>query len=144
MSNETANAPPLSVVVELSEDFVLRALPQRVTEGAIAKELGFEPALLRRAFLTLSNAPIHRAINRLRLKIAHYAFQLNPDLPPEAVAVQCGFDDFGVFSRNYRINFGHEVAERHLTAALDPASLPASHYKAVLSVVNRVRSRGRL
>jgi transcriptional regulator GlxA family with amidase domain len=118
-------------IVATVERMVLAALPRRISDSALARAIGGTPDDLKRAFRAVRRAPLYTALLELRLDEANRLLKEDPALPPDVVALHCGFGHFGIFRRGYRRRFGAEPgladtgveprAERAAgEAALDP------------------------
>ena len=100
------NAAPR--IVEAVERTVLDGLPRRPNLLALARLVGVSVPEIHDAFKLVRRRTIYSALLHLRLDAADRLLSSRPDLPPEAIALQCGFGHFGVFRRDYRLRFGRD------------------------------------
>ena len=111
-------------LVERSEELVLASLPRRLTDAALARQIGVSIGDLRRAFLDVRRTTMYRALYQRRLEAVRQILEQDPERSPEAVAFECGFGHYGVFHRRYR----RFLAERSEAAPeTPPADPPGSH-----------------
>jgi len=80
-------------------------LSERVTLDALAREVAVSPFHLARGFKDAVGVPIHRYLNRLRLRVA-LARLSGPGGDLLSVALDCGFGSHAHFTDAFRAEFG--------------------------------------
>lgn len=70
----------------------------------IAKELNVSPSCLAHTFKEQMNISIHQFILKKRLAMAHHKILVGD--PPTKVAIECGFNDYSGFYKQYKKMFG--------------------------------------
>lgn len=85
-------------------DYISEKLTGNLNISNIAQQLNVSPSTLMHTFKTNMNIPIHKYIIRKRLILAHT--KISNGEPTNAVALECGFNDYSGFYKQYKKMFG--------------------------------------
>ena len=87
-------------------DYIESNLDHPFTLNELAAEASFSKYHFHRIFMgVIGETPFH-FINRLRLQRAATFLIMNPKITVSEAAIQVGFNDISVFSRNFKLHFG--------------------------------------
>lgn len=98
-----------SVISHINEN-----LSKNITISEIAKTHNVSPSSLSHLFKKEMNISIHKYIIKKRLITAHH--QINSGLPSTAVALECGFNDYSGFYKQYKTMFGYPPSQKTKTS----------------------------
>ncbi len=87
-------------------DFIDQNLEQTFTLEELSQQAHFSKYHFHRLFQTIVGEPPFQYILRLRLEKSANMLVNYPNKKLAEIAVQCGFSDLSVFSRNFRKHFG--------------------------------------
>ena len=85
-------------------DYISEKLTENINIANIAQHLNVSPSTLMHTFKTNMNIPIHKYIIRKRLILAHT--KISSGEPTNTVALECGFNDYSGFYKQYKKMFG--------------------------------------
>lgn len=93
-------------------EYISQNLAENVNVNDIAKYLNVSPSTLMRTFKKNMNMPIHKYIIKKRLIFAHT--KITNGEPATLVAIDCGFNDYSGFYKQYKKMFGVSPSRKHI------------------------------
>lgn len=85
-------------------EYISKKLTENLNIENISQHLNVSPSTLMHTFKKNMNIPIHKYIIRKRLILAHT--KISNGEPANAVALDCGFNDYSGFYKQYKKMFG--------------------------------------
>lgn len=85
-------------------EYISKKLTENLNITNIAQQLNVSPSTLMHTFKKNMNIPIHKYIIRKRLILAHT--KISNGEPTNTVALECGFNDYSGFYKQYKKMFG--------------------------------------
>ena len=104
--NEDGNLPNSSISTTTQKviEYVRNNIDKRLTVDILANELHISQSHLAHTFKKELHISIHKYISELRLTIANK--KIRNSVPPTRAAVECGFNDYSGFYKQYKKMFG--------------------------------------
>lgn len=93
-------------------EYISQNLAENVNVNDIAKHLNVSPSTLMRTFKKNMNMPIHKYIIKKRLIFAHT--KITNGEPATLAAIDCGFNDYSGFYKQYKKMFGVSPSRKHI------------------------------
>ena len=93
-------------------EYISQNLAENVNVNDIAKYLNVSPSTLMRTFKKNMNMPIHKYIIKKRLIFAHT--KITNGEPATLAAIDCGFNDYSGFYKQYKKMFGVSPSRKHI------------------------------
>ncbi len=108
--NETSQNPLITSVIR----YINQNLNKILTISEIAKFHNISHSSLSHIFKKEMNISIHKYIIKKRLIAAHH--KINYGVPPTTAALECGFNDYSGFYKQYKIMFGFPPSQKTKTS----------------------------
>lgn len=108
--SETSQNPLITSVIR----YINQNLSKNITISEIAKFHNISHSSLSHIFKKEMNISIHKYIIKKRLIAAHH--KINCGIPPTTAALECGFNDYSGFYKQYKIMFGFPPSKKRKTS----------------------------
>lgn len=99
------------LIVRQAESFVLKYLPDRLSEGFIARTFNVDGRTLRNAFWKVRGVAPYTAFRARRVEEVMRRLEDDPKLAIEIAMRQCGFGSFAGFRNEFKRKFGIDPKE---------------------------------
>lgn len=96
---------PLSALVQLAVDYLLRDLANAPTPAQLARLVGSNETTLNSAFQSELKLPVFRYLREMRLKHAH-GLLIDTDIPIRLISEHVGYLHSGNFTTAFRLRYG--------------------------------------
>ncbi len=108
--NETSQNP----IIESTIFYINQNLNKNISINEIANAHNISPSSLSHIFKKEMNIPIHQYIIKKRLITAHH--KINSGTPSTTAAIECGFNDYSGFYKQYKNMFGYPPSKNKKTS----------------------------
>lgn len=107
---ETSQNPLITSVIS----YINQNLNKNISIEEIAKKHNISPSSLSHVFKKEMNISIHQYIIKKRLITAHH--QINSGVSSTAASLECGFNDYSGFYKQYKNMFGYPPSQKTKTS----------------------------